>query len=107
MAYQELRPRTSGAGQARTTSNEGVGHDQAQRLLVGLGARRTEGPSWRWVALAFIALAQLMVALDATVVNIALPSAQAALAFSDADRQWVISAYTLAFGGLLFLGGRI
>jgi EmrB/QacA subfamily drug resistance transporter len=48
-----------------------------------------------------------MVALDATVVNIALPSAQAALRFSDADRQWIISAYTLAFGGLLFVGGRI
>src|SRR5438067_4607209 len=63
--------------------------------------------AWRWLALAFIALAQLMIALDATVVNIALPSAQAALRFADADRPWVISAYTLAFGGLLFLGGRI
>src|SRR5216683_1511481 len=61
----------------------------------------------RWLALTFIAVAQLMVALDATVVNIALPSAQAAVHFSDADRQWIISAYTLAFGGLLFLGGRI
>jgi EmrB/QacA subfamily drug resistance transporter len=61
----------------------------------------------RWVALAFIALAQLMVALDATIVNIAMPSAQAALHFSDAERQWVITAYTLAFGGLLLLGGRI
>jgi len=48
-----------------------------------------------------------MVALDATVVNIALPSAQGALRFSDGDRQWEISAYTLAFGGLLLLGGRI
>src|SRR3979411_2315474 len=61
----------------------------------------------RLLALTFIAVAQLMVALDATVLNIALPSAQAALHFSDADRQWVISAYTLAFGGLLLLGGRI
>jgi EmrB/QacA subfamily drug resistance transporter len=48
-----------------------------------------------------------MIALDATVMNIALPSAQAALGFSDGDRQWVITAYTLAFGGLLLLGGRI
>jgi MFS family permease len=63
--------------------------------------------SRRWVALVFIALAQLMVALDATIVNIALPSTQADLHFSDAQRQWLISAYTLAFGGLLLLGGRV
>jgi EmrB/QacA subfamily drug resistance transporter len=61
----------------------------------------------RWKALAFIALAQLMVVLDATVVNIALPSAQSDLGISDADRQWVITAYALAFGGLLLFGGRI
>jgi len=61
----------------------------------------------RWVALGFIALAQLMIALDATIVSIALPSAQAGLGASDADRQWVITAYTLAFGGLLLLGGRL
>ncbi|MGH3697478.1 MAG: MFS transporter [Pseudonocardiaceae bacterium] len=63
--------------------------------------------SRRWLALVFVALAQLMIALDATIMNISLPSAQAALGFSDADRQWVITAYTLAFGGLLLLGGRI
>ncbi|NTW40953.1 MAG: MFS transporter, partial [Cellulomonadaceae bacterium] len=61
----------------------------------------------RWWGLAAIALAQLMVVLDMTIVNIALPSAQADLGISDADRQWVITAYTLAFGGLLLLGGRI
>jgi EmrB/QacA subfamily drug resistance transporter len=54
-----------------------------------------------------IALAQLMVVLDATIVNIALPSAQKALDMTDGNRQWVITAYTLAFGGLLLLGGRI
>jgi EmrB/QacA subfamily drug resistance transporter len=63
--------------------------------------------SRRWVALAFIAVAQLMIALDATIVSIALPSAQRALGASDANRQWVITAYTLAFGGLLLLGGRL
>src|SRR5689334_8750953 len=63
--------------------------------------------SRRWVGLAFIAVAQLMIALDATIVSIALPSAQRALGASDADRQWVITAYTLAFGALLLLGGRI
>ncbi|SED47328.1 drug resistance transporter, EmrB/QacA subfamily [Streptomyces sp. 2231.1] len=61
----------------------------------------------RWWGLVVIALAQLMVVLDATIVNIALPSAQRALHMSDANRQWVITAYTLAFGGLLLLGGRI
>ncbi len=61
----------------------------------------------RWAALAVIGAAQLMVILDASIVNIALPSAQRDLGISDADRQWVITAYTLAFGGLLLLGGRI
>ncbi|MFD7885566.1 MFS transporter [Streptomyces bauhiniae] len=61
----------------------------------------------RWWGLVVIALAQLMVVLDATIVNIALPSAQHALHMSDGNRQWVITAYTLAFGGLLLLGGRI
>ncbi|MFI0981289.1 MFS transporter [Streptomyces sp. NPDC021093] len=61
----------------------------------------------RWKALVFIALAQLMVVLDATIVNIALPSAQQDLGISDANRQWVITAYALAFGGLLLFGGRL
>src|ERR1700742_3475316 len=61
----------------------------------------------RWLVLGVIALAQLMVVLDATVMNIALPSAQRDLGFSTADRQWVVTAYTLAFGSLLLLGGRL
>ena len=61
----------------------------------------------RWYVLAVVGVAQLMVVLDATIVNIALPSAQADLGFSDASRQWVITAYALAFGGLLLLGGRL
>lgn len=61
----------------------------------------------RWLALGIIAVAQLMIVLDASIVNIALPKAQHALEISDADRQWVVTAYTLAFGGLLLLGGRI
>ena len=71
--------------------------------------RAPAGPAVRrpWIALLFICLAQLMIVLDATIVNIALPSAQHALGVSDGDRQWVITAYTLAFGGLLLLGGRI
>ncbi len=61
----------------------------------------------RWLGLAVIAIAQLMVVLDASIVNIALPSAQHDLGITDANRQWVVTAYTLAFGGLLLLGGRI
>jgi EmrB/QacA subfamily drug resistance transporter len=61
----------------------------------------------RWLILLLIAVAQLMVVLDATVVNIALPSAQEALGFSNDQRQWIITAYALAFGSLLLLGGRI
>ncbi|PZQ87447.1 MAG: MFS transporter [Leifsonia xyli] len=61
----------------------------------------------RWITLVVVGLAQLMVVLDATVVNIALPSAQADLGFSDGGRQWVITAYSLAFGSLLLLGGRL
>jgi len=61
----------------------------------------------RWIALAVIGVAQLMIILDASIVTIALPQAAKALHISDADRQWVQTAYTLAFGGLLLLGGRI
>jgi EmrB/QacA subfamily drug resistance transporter len=61
----------------------------------------------RWLILVIIGIAQLMVVLDVTIVNIALPSAQQDLGFSDDDRQWVITAYALAFGSLLLLGGRI
>ena len=61
----------------------------------------------RWLVLAVLGVAQLMVVLDATIVNIALPSAQQALHFSLSDRQWIVTAYALAFGSLLLLGGRI
>ncbi|HEY8588818.1 MAG TPA: MFS transporter [Naasia sp.] len=61
----------------------------------------------RWWTLVTVGLAQLMVVLDGTVVNIALPSAQADLGFSDGDRQWVVTAYSLAFASLLLLGGRL
>jgi EmrB/QacA subfamily drug resistance transporter len=61
----------------------------------------------RWIVLGVVAIAQLMIVLDASIVNIALPQAQHALHISTANRQWVITAYTLAFGGLLLLGGRI
>ena len=61
----------------------------------------------RWRTLLVVGITQLMVVLDGSIVNIALPSMQVDLGISDADRQWVITAYTLTFGGLLLLGGRI
>src|SRR6201981_1601155 len=70
----------------------------------------TAGGGWdrrRWLILGVIGLAQLMVVLDLTIMNVALPSAQRALGFSTVDRQWVVTAYTLAFGSLLLPGGRL
>jgi EmrB/QacA subfamily drug resistance transporter len=61
----------------------------------------------RWFVLALVGVAQLMVVLDATIVNIALPSAQRALHFTTDNRQWIITAYALAFGSLLLLGGKL
>src|SRR6185312_12964009 len=61
----------------------------------------------RWLILAVIGLAQLMIVLDVTIVNIALPDAQKALKFSNGDRQWIVTAYSLAFGSLLLLFGRV
>ena len=61
----------------------------------------------RWAVLALLGTAQLMVVLDATIVNIALPSAQRDLHFSTADREWIVTAYSLAFGSLLLLGGKL
>jgi EmrB/QacA subfamily drug resistance transporter len=63
--------------------------------------------SRRWWILAVLGVAQLMVVLDSTVVNIALPHAQTSLHFSNGDRQWIVTAYSLAFGSLLLLGGRL
>ena len=59
------------------------------------------------MALGVIAVSQLLIVLDATIVNIALPTAQNALDITDADRQWMLTAYSLAFGGFLLFGGRI
>src|SRR5256885_1189012 len=66
----------------------------------------TDTPRKRGV-LAFIGIAQLVAALDATIVNVALPSAQAGLHLSNANRQWVVTAYTLAFAGFVLVGGRV
>jgi EmrB/QacA subfamily drug resistance transporter len=76
-------------------------------LAARMSAAQERHKDHRWLALAVIGVAQLMIILDASIVTIALPHAQQALHISDANRQWVQTAYTLAFGGLLLLGGRI
>src|ERR1700749_2912379 len=70
------------------------------------GSPATPEPN-RWSVLALLSVAQLMVVLDATIVTIALPSAQKALGFSTESRQWIVTAYALAFGRLLLLGGKV
>src|SRR6201994_4623184 len=70
------------------------------------GASTSPEPN-RWAVLALLGVAQLMVVLDATIVTIALPSAQKALGFSTESRQWIVTAYALAFGSLLLLGGKL
>ena len=76
-------------------------------MSVSPPARIAVPPANRWAVLALLGVAQLMVVLDATIVNIALPSAQRALHFSTDSRQWVVTAYALAFGSLLLLGGKL
>jgi EmrB/QacA subfamily drug resistance transporter len=94
-----------GAEEAGTVARPPI-DSTAALAATGLADEQAVNPR-RWLALAVIAVAQLMVVLDASIVNIALPSAQRDLGISDADRQWVVTAYMLAFGGLLLLGGRI
>src|SRR2546430_2617534 len=66
-------------------------------------SRGTANP---WLVLVLICIAQFMVILDATIVNVALPSIQRDIGLSEANLQWIVNAYTLVFGGFLLLGGR-
>src|SRR5260370_42676449 len=70
------------------------------------GGVAADGPRRLGLALLVLATAQLMVVLDATIVNVALPHIQRALGFSGSGLEWVVNAYALTFGGLLLLGGR-
>ncbi len=79
----------------------------ASAISPATGDRLAATDDRRWLILTVVAIAQLMVVLDATIVNIALPSAQHALGFPNSDRQWVVTAYALAFGSLLLVGGRL
>jgi hypothetical protein len=107
-------PSTSAAGAASRSPAGSAGGAAAGTLAVSQTAAANltaytslEPDPRRWSILAVIVIAQLMVVLDASIVTVALPSAQRALHISVANRQWVITAYTLAFGGFLLLGGRI
>src|ERR1700733_14558176 len=77
-----------------------------ERSATDLGSVTHSEPN-RWAVLALLCVAQLMVVLDATIVTIAIPSAQRALHFSTESRQWIVTAYALAFGSLLLLGGKL
>src|SRR6201987_4685587 len=79
------------------------------KLMSDVNSIGSAGPEdrRRWLILGVIGLAQLMVVLDVTVMNIALPSAQHALHFTTADRQWVVTAYSLAAASLLLAGGKL
>ena len=103
-------PRTSPA-QAPVPTQRTAAHAQQastqQAPVQSPAPAHSVAESGRWLCLVVLSLAQLMVVLDATIVNIALPSAQAALGISDDQRQWMVTGYALAFGSLLLLGGRL
>src|ERR1700732_4941277 len=71
------------------------------------GVRDQRGERRRWIALAVLCLGQLMMVLDATIVNVALPSIQRDLRFTQGNLTWVINGYLIAFGGVLLLAGRV
>src|SRR6185437_5800229 len=109
---RHLKPPEKSGDNSSTSCYCGLSGEGTSRLVnlmsdVNSIDRAGPGDRRRWLILGVIGLAQLMVVLDVTVMNIALPSAQRALHFTTADRQWVVTAYTLAFGSLLLAGGRL
>jgi EmrB/QacA subfamily drug resistance transporter len=102
MSTSHSEPAGEGPGPGRTPLLE-ADREAGSRS----GPRSNPHHARRWLILAVLGVAQLMVILDATIVNIALPSAQRALGFSNDNRQWIVTAYALTFGALLPLGGRI
>jgi predicted MFS family arabinose efflux permease len=87
-------------------SHGSAGHAKAHAAELASPAKSPAG-SRRWWVLAIIGIAQLMLVLDGTIVNLALPNAQRALNFADTDRIWIVTAYALTFGSFLLLGGRL
>src|ERR671915_1211093 len=76
------------------------------RTATKTGGERDPNDRRRWLALLLVCAAQLMIVLDGTIVNVALPAIQGSLAFSETSLSWVVNAYLLTFGGFLLLGGR-
>src|SRR4051794_26594230 len=93
--------------EVQTTSAGPQTADSAGAGPAGAPGAHDPHHSKRWLILAVIGLAQLMIVLDTTIVNIALPDAQKSLGFSNGDRQWIVTAYSLAFGSLLLFFGRV
>src|SRR4029077_17761317 len=98
-SHSQMSVRTSGRG-SQSAGGAAVADGSA------VGTAGTPAHSHLGLALVVIAAAQLMVVLDAPIVNVALPPIQSALGFSGAGLEWVVNAYALTFGGLLLLGGR-
>ncbi|WP_084316948.1 MFS transporter [Actinospica robiniae] len=96
---------TPGPGASGAHQGAAPGRGPTGGTNPGTGA--AEQDSGRWMVLAVVSIAQLMIVLDISIVNIALPDAQKALGFSNGDRQWIVTAYSLAFGALLLFGGRL
>ena len=106
----QVKPQFSGTPAGKVTIKSGTVKVCVITLKNGKGScalKPSQLRDRRWLVLAVIGIAQLMVVLDSTIVNIALPSAQEQLGFSNSDRQWVVTAYALAFGSLLLVGGRL
>jgi EmrB/QacA subfamily drug resistance transporter len=101
-----LRPSADNQRLTSTTIEDDVSHSTPTPTTEGTTPESEPYPK-RWLALAVIAVTVLMVILDATIVNIALPAVSADLAITEATQQWIVTAYTLTFGGFLLLGGRI
>src|SRR6202046_2395876 len=89
-----------------STAQPDTGSRAAPGVVAGRDGQATGGNRRLGLALVVIATAPLMVVLDATIVNVALPHIQTALGFSGDGLEWVVNAYALTFGGLLLLGGR-
>jgi EmrB/QacA subfamily drug resistance transporter len=102
------RPQFTEIALSTTSPDTGQPAREVSRPAASIAAAAPSGAPTRrlGLALAVIATAQLMVVLDATIVNVALPHIQGALHFSGSNLEWVVNAYALAFGGLLLLGGR-
>src|SRR5262249_20362922 len=97
-----VRSSLSGVGRQTAASLKRTG-ESVYQIVRSRMSRHSTNP---WVVLVVVCLAQFMVVLDATIVNVALPHIQSSLGFSEASLQWVINAYTLVFAGFLLLGGR-